>query len=50
MKNKIIEIKNTLDGTNSRLDEAENQVRYLKEKVVENIQSEQPKEFLKMIV
>ena len=34
-------MKNTLKGINSRLDEAENWISILKDKVVENTQSEQ---------
>ena len=43
MKNIITEIKNTLNGINSRLDEVEDQISNLKDKVTENIQSEQQK-------
>ena len=37
-------MKNTLEGLNSRLDEAEDQIRDLEDKVAENTQSEQKKE------
>ena len=37
-------MKNTLEGINSRLDEAEDQIRDLEDKVAENTQSEQKKE------
>ena len=39
-KNTINEKRNTLEGINSRLDEAENQVSDLEDKVEENIQLE----------
>ena len=38
MKNTMIDMKNTLEGINSRLDEAEDQTRDLKDKVAENSQ------------
>ena len=38
------EMKNTLDGINSRSDEAENPISDLEDKVLENIQLEQQKE------
>ena len=40
MKNAITEMKNTLKGINSRLDEAEDQINDLKDKMVENTRSE----------
>ena len=43
MKNAISEMKNTLEGINSRLDEGKDQIN-LKDKVAENTQSEQQKE------
>ena len=43
MKNSIIEIKNTLEGINSRL-EKEEQISNLEDKVMENNQSEQETE------
>ena len=48
MKNKITEMKITLQGMNSRLDKAEDWVSNLKDKVAENTQSEQQKESKKM--
>ena len=36
MKNTITEMKNTIEGTNSRLLEAEDQISNLKDKVAEN--------------
>ena len=44
MKNTISKMKNVLEGINNRLDEAEHQIRNLKEKVAENAQPEQQKE------
>ena len=38
--NIITEMKTTLDGTNSRLDEEEDHITNMKDKVVENTQSE----------
>ena len=43
-KDTLTEIKNNLQGNNSRLDEAENQINDLEQKETENIQSEQPEE------
>ena len=43
MNNTIYEIKNTLEIINSRLDEAEDQISGLEEKVAENTKSEQKK-------
>ena len=44
MKNALIEIKSNLQGNNSRVDEAENQVNDLEHKEAKNNQSEQEKE------
>ena len=44
MKNTITEMKKTLEGINSRLDEAKDRIRYLEDKVAESTQSEQQKE------
>lgn len=44
IKKKQSEIKNTLDGINSRLDEANDQTSNLEVKVVENTQLKQQKE------
>ena len=41
MNNKISEIKNTLEGITSRLDEAEDQISELEDKVEKNTQREQ---------
>ena len=41
MKDSLIEIKNNLQGSNSRVDEAENQIKDLKHKEGKNNQSEQ---------
>ena len=41
MKNTIIEMENTLEGINSRLDETEDQISNLNDKVAEKTQSEQ---------
>lgn len=41
---KIIKVKNTLEGFNSRLDEAMEKIRELKDREMELIQSEQQKE------
>lgn len=43
MKNIITEMKNTLERINSKLDEAEDRIR--EDKVVDNNQSEQQKEY-----
>ena len=43
-KDILIEIKNNLQGNNSRVDEAENQSNDLEHKEAENNQSEQQKE------
>lgn len=40
MKNSVSEIKNTLEGINSRQEEAEEQVNDLEKRVVESIQAE----------
>ena len=44
MKNKINEIKNTLDGINSRITEAEERISDLEDKMVEITTTEQDKE------
>ena len=44
MGNKILEIKNTLEGITSRLGEAEDQISKLEDKVEKNTQKEQEKE------
>ena len=44
MKNTISELKNTVEGIKSRLGEAEDWIRELKDKVEKNIQNEQEKE------
>ena len=41
MKDTVIEIKNNLQGNNSRVDEAENQINDLEHKETKNNQSEQ---------
>ena len=41
MKDTLIEIKNNLQGNNSRVDEAKNQINYLEYKEEKNNQSEQ---------
>ena len=41
MKDTVIEIKNNLQGNNSRVDEAENQINDMKHKEAKNNQSEQ---------
>ena len=41
MKDTLIEIKNHLQGNNSRMDEAENQINDLEHKETKNNQSEQ---------
>ena len=43
MKNTMSEMKSTLEGINSRLDEAEDWINHLEDKIAENIQSEQQK-------
>ena len=43
MKNTLTEMKNTLQGINSGVDEAEDQIRDLKDKKAENTQSKQQK-------
>ena len=43
-KDTLIEIKNNLQGDNSRVDEAENQINDLEHKEAKNSQSEQEKE------
>ena len=44
MNNKISEIKITLEGITSRLDEAEDRIRELEDKIDKNSQTEQEKE------
>ena len=44
MKKTLIEVKNNLQGINSRVDEAENQINDLEHKEVKNNQSEQQEE------
>ena len=44
MNNKITEMKNTLEGTNSRITEAEEQISDLKDRMVEFTAMEQNKE------
>ena len=43
MKNSITEIKNTLEGINSRLDDTEEQINMLEDRKVEIIKPEQKK-------
>ena len=43
-KYSLIEVKNNLQGNNSRMDEADNQVNYLEHKEAKNKQSEQEEE------
>ena len=43
-KDELIEIKNTLQGNNSRVDEAMNQINDLEHKEAKNNQSEQQQE------
>ena len=47
MKNIVSEMKTILDAINSRLDEAEESISDLKDKVVENNQSSKKKKVLK---
>ena len=44
MKDSLIEIKNNLQGNNSRVDEAENQINDLEHKEAKNNQSEKQEE------
>ena len=44
MKDTLIEMKNNLQGNNSRMDEAENQTNDLEHKETKNDQSEQEEE------
>ena len=44
LKNTITKMKNILEGINSRLNKAENQIGNLGDKIAENTQSEQQKE------
>ena len=46
MKHTLTEIKNNLQGNNSRVDEAENQINYLEHKEAKN-QSEEEKRIQK---
>ena len=41
MKDTLIEVKNNIQGNNSRVDEAENQINALEHKEAKNNQSEQ---------
>ena len=43
MKNTITERRNTLERINSRVDDTEEQISELEDKVVENIEAEQKK-------
>ena len=45
MKNTICELKNTVEGIKSRLDKAESRIRELGDKVEENTQNDQEKEY-----
>ena len=45
MKDILIEMKNNLQGNNSRVDEAKNQIKNLEYKEAKNNQSEQQKEY-----
>ena len=47
MKDTLIEIKNNLQGNNSRVDEAENQINDLEHKEGNNNQSEQEEKGIK---
>ena len=44
MKDTLVEMKNNLQGNNSRMDEAENQINDLEHKEAKNNQSEQQEE------
>ena len=44
MKNSVMQIKNILNGINSRLEEAEEQIGDMEDKVMENHQAEQEEE------
>jgi len=44
MKNSTTEIKNTLEGINSRLEDAEERIGNLEDRVMEGNQAEQQKE------
>ena len=44
MKSIMSEMKNTLDGINSRLDEGKDQMSDLKGKIIESTQAEQQRE------
>ena len=45
MNNPITEIKNTLDGTNSRITEAEDRINEVEDRRVEINEAERKKEF-----
>ena len=47
MRDTLIEVKNNLQGNNSRVDEAENQINDLEHKEVKNNQSEQEEKRIK---
>ena len=47
MKDSLIEIKNNLQGNNSRVDEAKNQIHDLEHKEAKNHQSEQEEKRIK---
>ena len=49
MKNKISEMKNTWEGINSRLGEADDWISNLEDKVTKNTQLKQQKENLKNV-
>ena len=46
MKNSLFEIKNNLQGNNSRVDEAENQINDLEHKEAKNNQQQEEKRIL----
>ena len=48
MNNAINEIKNTLEGTNSRITEAEDRISEVKERMVERNEAERQKEIKEM--
>ena len=47
MKDTLIKIKNKIQGNNSRVDEAKNQINDLEDKEAKNNQSQQQKEYTK---
>ena len=49
MKDTLIETKNNLQGNNSRVDEAKNQINNLKHKEAKNNQSEQQEKKIKIM-